>query len=89
MFYSLFVQGGEATPVRLEWELHVGCWTHRFITRDGAVTCWIQQPVSPKQVVGISCEFHSEVDQLMSKVKVPDRLLLGGNVGPQSVGQVS
>ena len=36
--------------------------------RVGAVTCWIQQSVSPKQVVGFSCLFNSEVDQLISKV---------------------
>ena len=38
--------------------------------RVGAVTCWIQQSVSPKQVVGFSCLFNSEVDQLISKVIV-------------------
>ena len=30
------------------------------------MTCWIQQPVSPKQAVGFTCVFNSEVDQLMA-----------------------
>ena len=36
----------------------------------GDTDCWIQQSVSPKQVVGFSCPFNSEVDQLISKVIV-------------------
>ena len=26
--------------------------------------CWIQQPVSPKQAVGFTCVFNSEIDQI-------------------------
>ena len=51
------------TPVQAEGKMHVGCWIQQVTTRVGAVTCWIQQPVSPKQVVGFSCKFNSEVDQ--------------------------
>ena len=36
----------------------------------GDTDCWIQQSVSPKQVVGFSCLFNSEVDQLINKVIV-------------------
>ena len=50
--------------------MHAGCWIQQVTTRVGAVTCWIQQPVSPKQVVGFSCLFNSEVDQLISKARV-------------------
>ena len=50
--------------------MHVDCWIQQVTTRVGAVTCWIQQSVSPKQVVGFSCLFNSEVDQLISKVIV-------------------
>ena len=31
------------------------------------MTCWIQQSVSPKQVVGFKCVFNSEIDQLVRK----------------------
>ena len=50
--------------------MHTDCWIQQVTTRVGAVTCWIQQSVSPKQVVGFSCVFNSEVDQLTSKVTV-------------------
>ena len=50
--------------------MHVDCWIQQVTTRVGAVTCWIQQSVSPKQVVGFSCLFNSEVDQLISKAIV-------------------
>ena len=50
--------------------MHVDCWIQQVTTRVGAVTCWIQQSVSPKQVVGFSCLFNSEVDQLINKVIV-------------------
>ena len=50
--------------------MHVDCWIQQVTTRVGAVTCWIQQSVSPKQVVGFSCLLNSEVDQLISKVIV-------------------
>ena len=46
--------------------MHVDCWIQQVTTRVGAVTCWIQQPVSPKQVVGFSCLPNSEVDQLIT-----------------------
>ena len=52
--------------------MHVDCWIQQVTTRVGAVTCWIQQSVSPKQVVGFSCLFNSEVDQFISKVILPD-----------------
>ena len=47
--------------------MHVHWWIQQVTTRVGAVTCWIQQSVSPKQVVGFTCVFNSEVDQLKSK----------------------
>ena len=34
------------------------------------MTCWIQQSVSPKQVVGFTCVFNSGVDQLIRKSSV-------------------
>ena len=34
------------------------------------MTCWIQQPVSPKQVVGLTCGYRSEVDQSVRKLLV-------------------
>ena len=62
--------------------MHVDCWIQQVTTRVGAVTCWIQQSVSPKQVVGFSCLFNSEVDQLISKVVVrSDDFDLGLSVG--------
>ena len=42
-------------------------WIQQVTTRVGAGTCWIQQPVSPKQVVGFNCVFNSEVDQRIRK----------------------
>ena len=51
--------------------MHRDCWIQRVITRVGAVTCWIQQSVSPKQVVGFTCVFNSEIDQLIRKALVP------------------
>ena len=45
-------------------------WMKQVTTRVGAVTCWIQQPVPPKQVVGFTCVFNSEVDQLTWKLIV-------------------
>ena len=59
--------------------MHVDCWIQQVTTRVGAVTCWIQQSVSPKQDVGFSCLFNSEVDQLISKVIV--RALLENSAG--------
>ena len=53
--------------------MHVDCWIQQVTTRVGAVTCWIQQSVSPKQVVGFSCLFNSEVDQLISKSLVVNK----------------
>ena len=46
--------------------MHAGCWIQQVTTRVGAVTCWIQQSVSSKQVVGFSCLCNSEVDQLIA-----------------------
>ena len=57
---------GEAPPVQVQVNMHVGCWIQQVTSRVGAVTCWIQQPVSPKQVVEFSCVFNSEVHQLMA-----------------------
>ena len=37
----------------------------------GDTDCWIQQSVSPKQVVGFTCVFNSEIDQLIGKFIVP------------------
>ena len=73
--YPLPVQGGEAPPVRLECKMHTDCWIQQVTTRVGAVTCWIQQPVSPKQVVGFTCVLNSEIDQLIrnSSVRLPLR----------------
>ena len=47
--------------------MHVHWWIQQVTTRVGAVTCWIQKSVSPKQVVGFTCVFNSEVDQLTRK----------------------
>ena len=35
------------------------------------MTCWNQQSVSPKQAVGFTCVFNSEIDQLIPKFIVP------------------
>ena len=62
--FTLYLyRGGFA--VRLECKMDAHWWIQQVTTRVGAVTCWIQQPVSPKQVVGFTCVFNSEVDQLM------------------------
>ena len=45
-------------------------WIQQVTTRVGAVTCWIQQPVSPMQVGGLTCVFNFEVDQLIRKLVV-------------------
>ena len=45
-------------------------WIQQVTTSVGAVTCWIQQPVSSKQVAGFTCVFNSEVDQLIRKLIV-------------------
>ena len=63
--------------------MHVDCWIQQVTTRVGAVTCWIQQSVSPKQVVGFSCLFNSEVDQLISKV------IVGGFIDRSGTGFIS
>ena len=47
--------------------MHVHWRIQQVTTRVGAVTCWIQQPVSTKQVVGFSSVFNSEVDELKRK----------------------
>ena len=64
-------QGGLRPPVQVDGKMHVDCWIQQVTTRVGGVTCWIQQSVSPKQVVGFSCLFNFDVDQLISKVIVP------------------
>ena len=69
-FYILVGQGGEAPPVQVDCEMHVHWWIQQVTTRVGAVTCWIQQPVPPKQVVGFTCVLNSEVDQLIRKFMV-------------------
>ena len=61
------VRRGEARPVQLECKTHEVCWIRQVTTRVGAVTCWIQQSVSPKQVVGFTCVFNSEIDEFMRK----------------------
>ena len=45
--------------------MHTDCWIQQVTTRVGAVTRWIQQSVSPKQVVGLIGVFNSEIDQLL------------------------
>ena len=60
-FYVLVGQGGLRPPLQIDGKMHVGCWIQQVTTRVGAVTCWIQPPVSPKQVVGFSCLFNSEL----------------------------
>ncbi len=58
----------------LEFKMDAQLWIQQVTTRVGAVTCWIQQPVSPKQVVRFTCVFNSEVDQLMRKFTVASLL---------------
>ena len=69
MHFTLYLYRGGAKPppVQLECKMHVHWWIQQVTTRVGAVTCWIQQPVSPKQVVGFTCVFNSEVDQFIRK----------------------
>ena len=50
--------------------MHTDCWIQQVTTRVGAVSCWIQPSVSPKQVVGCTCVFNSELDQLIRKSSV-------------------
>ena len=57
--------------MQADGKMHVDCWIQQVTTNVGAVTCRIQQSVSPKQVVGFSCLFNFEVDQLISKVIIP------------------
>ena len=71
-FYLLVGQGGLRPPVQVDGKMHVDFWIQQVTTRVGGVTCWIQPSLSPKQVVGFSCLFNSEVDQLISKVIVQD-----------------
>ena len=66
-FYIIVGQGGLRPPVQVEGKMHTDCWIQQVTTRVGAVTCWIQQSVSPKQVVGFTCVFNSEIDQLIRK----------------------
>ena len=58
--------------MQVDGKMHVDCWIQEGTTRVGAVTCWIQQSVSPKQVVGFSCLLNKEVAQLISKFRVHD-----------------
>ena len=51
--------------------MHADCWIQQVTTRVGAVTCLIQQSVSPKQVVGFTCAFNSAIDQLLNFFIVP------------------
>ena len=69
-FYILVGHGGLRTPVQVEGKMHTECWIQQVTTRVGAVTCWIQQSVSPKQVVGFTFVFNSEIDQLTRKSSV-------------------
>ena len=66
-FYILVGQGGLRPPVQVDGKMHVGCWIQQVTATVGAVTCWIQQPVYFKYVVGFSNAFNSEVDELISK----------------------
>ena len=56
--------------MQVDGKMHIGCWIQQVTTRVGAVTCWIPQSVSPKQVVGFTCAFNSEIDQLIRKSSV-------------------
>ena len=47
--------------------MHVHWRIQQLTTRVGAVTYWIEQPVSPKQVAGFTRVLNSEVDQLIRK----------------------
>ena len=59
--FSIAVWGGLRPPVQVDGKMHVDCWIQQVTTRVGAVTCLIQQSVSPKQVVGFSCLFNAEL----------------------------
>ena len=50
--------------------MHTDCWIQQVTTRVGAVTCWIQQSASPKQLVGFICVSNSEIYQLIRKFTV-------------------
>ena len=50
--------------------MHTDYWIQQVTTRVGAVTYWIQQSVSPKQVVEFTCVFNSEIDHLIKKSSV-------------------
>ena len=50
--------------------MHTDCWIQQVTTRVGAVTCWIQQSVSHKQVVGFTCVFNAGTEELIRKSSV-------------------
>ena len=58
--------------------MQVGCWIQQVATRVGAVTYWIQQPLTPKQVAGFSCVFNCEVDQLSIFLAIYKEMLSTG-----------
>ena len=66
-FYPLLVPAGRSPPVQLECKMDAHWWIQQVTTRVAAVTCWIQQPVSPKQGVRFTCVFNSEVDEIKRK----------------------
>ena len=67
--FSIYLhRGAKPPPVQLGDKMHADCWIQQVTSRVGAVTCWIQQSVPPKQVVGFSCLFNSEVDQLTTSL---------------------
>ena len=69
--------------------MHVDWWIQQVTTKIGAVTCWIQQRVSPKQVVGFGCVFDSGVDQLIRKFIVDDlKQLVHHTVKAAKVGEL-
>ena len=45
-------------------------WIQQVTAPTLVVACWIQQSVSPEQVVGFTCVFNSEIDQLIWKFTV-------------------
>ena len=56
--------------MQLDVKMHAGGWIQQVTARVGAMICWIQPPVSPKQVVEFTCVSISEVDQSISKPRV-------------------
>ena len=52
---SMLDKGGVRPPVQVEGKMDAHWWIQQVTTRVSAVTCWIQQPVSPKHVVGFAC----------------------------------